>query len=200
MTAPTHVLQGRLPGGMSYAEYEQLLVVYAARRPEDAASPEDREHVLVGPLNLQRSSRIRRTYAPSADVLHAVERLNARQSWVVLSEPWCGDSAQCVPYIAGIAALSESIDVRIFLRDANPDLMDLWLTGGKRSIPKLVAFGASGEELFRWGPRPREAQELVDRMLAEGVEKRLRLEQLHRWYGKNRGRAIEEELLQLLAG
>jgi len=198
MITPAHILNGRLPGGMSYAEYEQLLVVYAARRPEDAASEEDREHILTGPLNLQRSSRIRRTYAPSADILRAVERVNAPQTWMVLSEPWCGDSAQCVPYIAGIAGLSGSIDLRIFLRDANPDLMDLCLTGGKRSIPKLMAFDASGEELFRWGPRPREAQELVDRMLGEGVEKRVRLERLHRWYGKNRGRAIEEELLQLL--
>ncbi len=198
MIAPAHVFDGRLSGGMSYAEYQQLLIAFAGRRPEEALSERDRKHILTGPLNLQRASRINRTYTPSAEIAAAMQRMDAHQTWLVLSEPWCGDSAQCVPYIAGIAALSTSVNLRFLLRDANPDVMDLYLTEGKRSIPKLVAFNGTGEEIFRWGPRPLEAQKLVDRMLAEGLEKSVRLERLHLWYGRNRGKAIEDELLHLV--
>jgi len=90
--------------------------------------------------------------------------------------------------------------LRIILRDSNLDIMDLYLTDGKsRSIPKLVAFDEQGNELFQWGARPRQAQELVNRLRSEGMSKEIFLEQLHLWYGRDRGKSLESELKEIIS-
>ena len=118
---------------------------------------------------------------------------------MVITEDWCGDSAQNLPYIAALAKMNSNISLRILLRDENPDIIDQYLTKGiSRSIPILVAFDEAGEELFRWGPRPKEAQELVEELKANGYIKKDYIEKLHYWYAKNRGNNIEAELTKLL--
>ena len=119
---------------------------------------------------------------------------------MVITEDWCGDSAQNLPYIASIAELNNNIDLRIVLRDENPDIMDHYLTNGiSRSIPILVAFNEAGEELFIWGPRPEEAQEVIDELKSSGAEKKDYMEKLHLWYARNRGKNIETKLDQLIS-
>jgi hypothetical protein len=117
---------------------------------------------------------------------------------MVLTEPWCGDSAQCVPCLEKLAGSHPSIEIRFLLRDDNLEIMDRYLTDGKRGIPKLVAFDAQGTELYRWGPRPAEAQVVMDAALAEGLDKPARLEKLHLFYGRNRGRALDAEMVAVL--
>jgi hypothetical protein len=53
----------------------------------------------------------------------------------VLSEDWCGDAVNSVPYLARLAELAPNLDLRVLARDENPDLMDAHLTRGSRSIP-----------------------------------------------------------------
>ncbi|MBM3318310.1 MAG: thioredoxin family protein, partial [Candidatus Eisenbacteria bacterium] len=151
-------------------------------------------------LNLQRTRRIGRTYAPGADIRDAVAALREAQLWLALTEIWCGDSAQSLPCIAALAALDPRIDLRILSRDENLDIMDEYLTGGGRGIPKLIAFGARGEELFTWGPRPRAASELVAREKERGAPKEEILLRLHRWYAEDRCRSIEAELAERIRG
>ena len=54
------------------------------------------------------------------------------------------------------------IVMRYLLRDDNLEIMDRYLTDGKRSIPMVVSFAPEGRELFRWGPRPAPAQAIID--------------------------------------
>ena len=49
--------------------------------------------------------------------------------------------------------------------------MDQHLTNGSRAIPKLIVFDKNDNELFSWGPRPAEAQNLFARLKNAGVEK-----------------------------
>lgn len=151
-------------------------------------------------LNLHRSGRIQRTYKPSAELAELVGAIKEPQLWVVLTEPWCGDSAQCLPHIAVLAQTNNNITLRLVLRDENLDLMDEFLTNGTRSIPRLVAFDQNGEEIFQWGPRPAAAQAVFDEAKAAGLEKPDLLEKLHLFYGRNRGKALEEEFIALLKG
>ncbi len=59
---------------------------------------------------------------------------------VVLAEDWCGDVLRYVPVFARMAEAASKWDVRVFCRDENPDLADLWLKEGKfRAIP-VIAF------------------------------------------------------------
>ncbi len=152
-------------------------------------------------LNYQRGQRINKTYTVSPELKNLASKINGPQLWMVITEDWCGDSAQILPYLAKIVEVNPKINLKIIYRDQNLDIMDLYLTNGKsRSIPKLVAFDESGSELFQWGPRPREAQDLVNQLKAEGYSKDQFTEQLHLWYGRNRGKAIEFEFINILNG
>jgi hypothetical protein len=191
--------QRRPHGGMAYAEYETL-VAAEADQPTDGLPAEDRERIEFTRLNRHRARRIAHTYRVSSELHALLRRIEAPQLWMVLTEPWCGDSAQCLPYIAAMAETTDRIELRILLRDDNLDIMDLYLTDGKRSIPLLIAFAADGRELFRWGPRPAAAQEVFAAARAEGLEKPRVLERLHLFYGRDRGRALEAEFVRLLGG
>ncbi len=91
-------------------------------------------------LNYQRSIRIQKSYRVNPDLLQVIRQIDKPRQWIVLTEDWCGDSAQNLPFIARMAGLNEKVTLRILLRDQNPDLMDRYLTSGKRAIPKLIAF------------------------------------------------------------
>jgi hypothetical protein len=195
---PEFFKQRRPHTGMTPAEYGRYFETEVARAGPGAADSQD-PHVRYLPLNLQRTTRIEATYTPSNEAREAVQAIKAPQLWMVLTEPWCGDSAQNFPYIAKIAACNSSIDIRILLRDQNPDIMDAYLTNGTRSIPKLVAFDSEGNELFQWGPRPQPAVELFHQLKESGAPREEVMQKLHLWYGRDRGRALEAEFIALLS-
>ena len=149
-------------------------------------------------LNLQRTNRLEKTFVPSDSLINLIDKIDKHQTWVVITESWCGDSAQNLPIIAKVAALNDNINLRIVLRDDNLEIMDQYLTNGSRSIPKLVVFDQENNELFQWGPRPAEAQNLYNRLKNEGVEKSEINKELQLWYGRNRGKEVERELIALL--
>jgi len=150
-------------------------------------------------LNLYRSNRAIKTYKPSFEVIEVVNKICSEQIWMVLTEGWCGDSSQTLPYIYAIAKLNSNIKLRILLRDSNLDIMDKYLANGKsRSIPRLVIFNSAGNELALWGPRPMAAQQIVDALKAEGKDIHSIHEKLYLWYGQNRGESIELEFIKLI--
>lgn len=74
---------------------------------------------------------------------------------LVLAEDWCGDVIANLPVLARLAAESGKLDLRIFLRDQNLDLMDQYLKDGlHRSIPVFVFFTPDFEQLGYWIERP----------------------------------------------
>lgn len=150
-------------------------------------------------LNKYRINRILKTYNPSAEVKEQIMKITSPQIWMVLTEDWCGDSAQNIPYIFKIAECNQNISLRLIPRDENLDIMDIYLTGGKsRSIPKLVTFDENGNELFQWGSRPAEAKKLVSNLKERGFTKEEYEEKLHLWYANNKGKKLEEEFINLL--
>ncbi len=183
---------------MTFDQYIALMRQEADRVLDATADELVRHQHAFSGINLQRTARILRTYAPSSELREIVAAVSEPQHWMVLTEPWCGDSAQNVPYLATIASLNPRILLRLFRRDLHPDVMERYLTNGTRSIPKLVAYNAEGGELFRWGPRPQEAQQVFQQGSEAGLTKEQRLEQLHFWYGRNKGKNLEAELLRLI--
>lgn len=179
---------------LDYAAYRQLL----AAKANGILEPGDEIHGDYFRLNEQRMRRVEKTYTVSSALAATIRELPA-QTWIVISELWCGDSAQNIPFIARMADMNPDITLRFLLRDKNLDVMDNYLTDGKRQIPKLIAFDEDGAEIFRWGPRPREAQALFDRRKAEGISLDQVKQELHLWYGRNRGVALEKEFCQLLS-
>jgi len=149
-------------------------------------------------LNYQRSSRIEKTFIPTDETKQVFSEINLKQKWIVITESWCGDSAQNLPVIVKLAQLNDKIDLEIVLRDSNTEFMDLYLTRGGRAIPKLIVFDEDDNELFQWGPRPIEAQNLYSRLKDARKDKSEINKELHLWYGRNRGKEVERELLQLI--
>ena len=60
---------------------------------------------------------------------------------LALAEAWCGDVYRELPTVARIAETTGA-DLRIFLRDENPDIMDEYLSneGKSRAIPVFVFY------------------------------------------------------------
>lgn len=74
---------------------------------------------------------------------------------LVLAEDWCGDVVANLPILGRLAKEVPTLDVRIFYRDENLDLMERWLNQGKyQSIPVFVFFDQSFRELGHWIERP----------------------------------------------
>lgn len=149
-------------------------------------------------LNFQRIQRIEKSYKVSDELSKKIKEIAEPHLWLIISENWCGDSAQIIPYISKIADKNPLVDLRIIERDKNLDIIDLYLTNGTRSIPKLIAFDIMGNEIFQWGPRPQEAVELINKAKSEGKTKEEFLQILHLWYGRDRGKSLEKEFITLL--
>jgi selT/selW/selH-like putative selenoprotein len=80
---------------------------------------------------------------------------------LVLAEDWCGDVIANLPVLGRLAAESGTLDIRVFLRDQNLDLIDQYLKDGQyRSIPVFVFFDATFQELGHWIERPARMTEL----------------------------------------
>ncbi|MBM4177902.1 MAG: thioredoxin family protein [Ignavibacteria bacterium] len=148
-------------------------------------------------LNWSRMARHQKTYEPSEEMRIAMNSV-AGQTWVVITEDWCGDSAQILPVISAIASLSETVRLRILDRDSYPKAMDLYLTNGTRSVPIVIAFNADTNELWHWGPRPEAAKTLVDEWKTRFENKSDMYPLLHAWYAEHGHSEIERDVVQLL--
>ena len=85
------------------------------------------------------------------DDTRLLARLGSPRKVLVITEDWCGTSLAYVPVVARLAAANPALEMRIFLRDANADLMDLYLKHGRhRSIPVVAFFDADMNELARF--------------------------------------------------
>jgi hypothetical protein len=80
---------------------------------------------------------------------------------VVLAEDWCGDVIANLPVLGRLAKDSGKLDVRIFLRDQNDDIMQRYLNKGQfKSIPVFVFFDDAFRELGHWIERPASVTEI----------------------------------------
>ena len=87
---------------------------------------------------------------------------------VALAEDWCGDVIANLPVLGRLAAESGKLDVRVFLRDQNDDIMQGYLNQGKfKSIPVFVFFDDAFKELGHWIERPASVTALRARRRAE---------------------------------
>ncbi|HKQ64586.1 MAG TPA: thioredoxin family protein [Methylomirabilota bacterium] len=80
-----------------------------------------------------------------------LERLSGARRVLVISEDWCGTCLAHVPYVAKLIEGRPEIEMRLFPRDANLDLMDQYLKQGRyRSIPVFAFFDEHMNELARF--------------------------------------------------
>ena len=71
------------------------------------------------------------------------------------------DTSNTIPFLQRVTEAVPGVDLRLILRDKNPDVMNRYLTNGSRSIPVLIILDAQFREVGRWGPRPADLQAWV---------------------------------------
>jgi hypothetical protein len=105
--------------------------------------------------NQERFAASEAAVALGADDLAAFRRLPAPLNVLVLAEDWCGDVIDNLPVLGRLAEASGKLNVRVFPRDANPDLMDQYLNHGEyRSIPVFAFFDEQLNALGHFIERP----------------------------------------------
>jgi hypothetical protein len=99
--------------------------------------------------------------------------------------------------LAKLGDETELFPLRLLSRDANPDVMDRYLTEGTRSIPIVIALDRDFREVGHWGPRPAALQ-------VWALENRARMPKdqfyahMRGWHVLDRGESVLREVLALL--
>lgn len=187
-----HIQRENFFSPLTYSEYVELLSEqFILKMPEHLQA--------YTKLNAQRMHRWEKTYVPSQLAQNVAKSNHALRHSFIITEPWCGDAAHCIPAIHKLLSLtSQMADPMYLLRDGNLDLMDQFTTHGKRSIPILILTDADFHVLGHWGPRPASAQILVDEAKKSDDGSGKWMEELQSWYNQNKQSELESEIIKLI--
>jgi len=189
-----------LEKAMSYEQYLNLIDTLLKEEKTTGANHSP-NMIHYARLNQQRMKKWDKTGKLQPELVQALQNLPTAQHWLVLTEGWCGDAAQNIPFLAKMAAVNpEKISLKLILRDENLEVMDAYLTNGGRSIPKLVSLKqADFDELGTWGPRPAKVQQMVlGYKQNPTVPQDAFVESVHAWYAKDKGQELQQEFITLL--
>lgn len=193
------IIKKALPQATSYEVYRNL--VRGLAESENTTGEKTEAYIGYTLLNNKRMKRWDKTIRLSDEQEQAIKAFSGKVIWLVLTESWCGDAAPILPAMNKIASLNQDIELRILLRDEQPELMDHFLTKGARSIPKLIMLDATTMEVLgEWGPRPGVAAQMVrDYKQEHGKLTAEFKEALQNWYNRDKGQSALKELIGLLA-
>jgi len=182
------VIPQRFEQGFTYADYIAQIKVNKARFEE-----------------FYQNFRLKPEEASTLQAL--AQRSDGPAKMLVLGEDWCGDVVRGLPVLAHVAEAA-GLELRIFPRDQNHDIMNEFLKNGQyMSIPTAVFYTRDHRYICHWIERPaiaeREMQEIEEAIRAEnpgigeqefGRERRTRTAaRAEDWQ-----RASVEELIDLL--
>ncbi|MCE9601316.1 MAG: thioredoxin family protein [Gemmatimonadetes bacterium] len=137
--------------------------------------------------------------AAAPEYLARIERTGRRWHLLAVSEDWCGDSVNILPWVDALDAGSPLVELRIIERDQHLDLMDQHLTNGRsRSIPIVILLDDRFVERAWWGPRALEMQQWFETPEAQALSKDARYKELRIRYSRDRGRAILDEITAMI--
>lgn len=150
-------------------------------------------------LNFSRTKRLDKTAKVSEEAMEVFKSISNKQTWLVITEPWCGDAAQTLPFLNKIAQEADNIDLKIVLRDDNLELMNQFLTNGSQSIPMVIMIDEDMNVLQTFGPRSKAATKLVSDYKEEhGKIDDAFKEIIQVWYNKDKGISIVNDLVNSL--
>ncbi len=151
-------------------------------------------------LNEVRMHRLDKTMTIDETCIQQLLSLKGKYIWLVLSEGWCGDAAQLLPIFNKMALLAVAIDLKIVFRDENQELMNMFLTNGSKSIPKLLILEKETLEVLKnWGPRPKGATQLIKSYKEQyGIIDETAKIELQMWYLQDKGLSTQKEIIDLM--
>lgn len=193
------ITQELINEAFTYRQYREL-IKKLLERGRTTGDNQSEEIIDYTRMNVKRMSRLDDQIELNDSLKKELKEISTSWTWLVLTEGWCGDAAQNIPAINKMAEVSSNIELKLILRDENPEIMDEYLTNGSRSIPKLICLDAETlEELGTWGPRPQSIQEKAMKWKDDPeISKEEWAEKLHKWYADNKTREQQEEFEKLI--
>ena len=109
-------------------------------------------------------------------------KLGKKLKVMVITEDWCGDALYNVPVLAKLVEGNPNIELRVFLRDKNPDLMDQYLNKGHVPLhPRLRVLRREHERGRAAARAARRRSPSSSRRRCSRCAKALRAENLEQW-------------------
>lgn len=193
------IIKNSLKNSLTYSAYRDLVKHLSE---QNATTGLEQTEALINytKLNEKRMKRWDKTLKVTEKAQHKITEFNQNITWLVITESWCGDAAHVLPVINKIAELNNHINLKVVLRDENLELMDLFLTNGGRSIPKLIMIDdETGDVLDTYGPRPSEATSFVNRYKVKyGSLTPEFKEDLQHWYNNDKGQNIIKDIIEII--
>jgi len=191
------IIQSALQNSHSYTEYRNI-VSKLISEGKSTGKEQSADLLHYSELNEVRMKRLEKTLKLDLEVEKALRNLKSKQTWLVIAEGWCGDAAQILPIIKLMSEASENIDLKLVFRDENEELINLFLTNGAKSIPKLLLLDESFNLINHWGPRPEGAKNLIIEYKANhGIVDEAAKIALQKWYLDDKGISTMKEIVAI---
>ena len=185
--------------------YQNYVSKVKAQMSLDASSNDDEVKRLLyySKINIQRMHRWDKVLAVNSEFSNYIMSIEEPLTLLVITESWCVDAAQLLSLLNKISILNTRISFKILSRDKHPELMDAYLTGGKRSIPILIGLTKTGsveKEMFRWGPSPEGMLQYKENYQNENPSSTLEefVEAMQIWFNKDKSDSTQKELYILI--
>ncbi len=108
------------------------------------------DYVAQMDTNRERFARLLTEAPVEVEDRDAIAGLGRKIKILVITEDWCPDSLRTIPPVARLVEGLPNVELRIFLRDGNPDVMDQYLKRGQfRAIPVFAIFDEEMHEIGR---------------------------------------------------
>jgi hypothetical protein len=191
------ITKGKLNNTRTYLQYVEEIKTLL-EQGKSTGNVQTDEYLEYSKINLHRMQRLDKTVELTDKFKSLLDKIPGRYYLIIISEGWCGDSAQLLPLFGAIERYNPKFQVKIFLRDEHPDVMDQYLTNGSRSIPKVICVAADSlDEHFTWGPRPAELQSQVLPMIRNSAPKSEKSIFIQKWYNDDKTLSTQKELIAL---
>jgi hypothetical protein len=193
---------------MTYAQYlaKTIDLLKHGKTSTTETKPNPKIHAYTQE-NVARMHRLNAAIFLTPDTLKKLATIKEAQTWLTISEGWCGDASQVVPIVERMASANPHITHRLIFREEHLDIMDAFLTAGGRSIPKTIILDGQGKVLNAWGPRPSGLQTVVDE-LRDKMSTMTKDEQkayfedikkiVHDWYDADKTLSTQSEFRSIL--
>jgi hypothetical protein len=193
------IIQSALQNSHSYTEY-RIIVSKLISEGKSTGKEQSADLLHYSELNEVRMKRLEKTLKLDPEVEITLQNLKSNQTWLVISEGWCGDAAQILPIIKLMSEASENIDLKLVFRDENDALMNQFLTNGSKSIPKLLILDEAFNLINHWGPRPEGAKNLIIEYKAKhGIVDEVAKIALQKWYLDDKGISTMMEIVGMIS-
>jgi Thioredoxin len=134
------------------------------------------------------------------DLITRMRALSETRRLLIVTEDWCSDSANTVPYIARLVdGAPERLEMRVVDSQLGKAVMEAHRTpDGRTATPTVVVLGADGRVIGAWTERPSSTQTWFLEKQNTTMQKPLH-DELIDWYAKDAGKTTVSEIAEILS-